>query len=122
MSSTFGCPHCGHSNAVEAAFCGGCGTNLQEIDAALLPADDLFPVKKKGAESGESTPPPADPAPPAEPTALTEPTAPEAPPADPAVPKASPPPPAPDAPDRAKPAPDADRVPLPMLLSRFQQE
>jgi hypothetical protein len=36
VTSTFGCPHCGKSNPIEAKFCAFCGTNLQEVDSETL--------------------------------------------------------------------------------------
>jgi hypothetical protein len=54
VTSTFGCPHCGKSNPIEARFCAFCGTNLQEIDADALeprPEDEeddgppIYPVR-----------------------------------------------------------------------------
>ncbi|MCL4835854.1 MAG: zinc-ribbon domain-containing protein [Caldilineaceae bacterium] len=39
MSSTFGCPHCGKTNQLDATFCVGCGTYLKAFDAqSLTPA------------------------------------------------------------------------------------
>jgi hypothetical protein len=35
MTSTFGCPHCGKSNPIEALFCAFCGTRLQDVETSL---------------------------------------------------------------------------------------
>jgi hypothetical protein len=36
MSSTFGCPHCGRTNPLNATFCASCGTYLKGLDAETL--------------------------------------------------------------------------------------
>lgn len=55
MSSTFGCPHCGKANQLDATFCIGCGTYLKAFDAQSL----TQAVLSQPAEP-EETPPQAE--------------------------------------------------------------
>lgn len=35
MTSTYGCPHCGRSNPIEARLCAYCGTILEDVESSL---------------------------------------------------------------------------------------
>ncbi|MBX2998691.1 MAG: hypothetical protein KF893_09305 [Caldilineaceae bacterium] len=40
MTSTFGCPHCGKGNPIDALFCAFCGTRLQDVETSLREQQD----------------------------------------------------------------------------------
>lgn len=53
MTSSFGCPHCGKSNPIDARFCSYCGTHLGDVEGSQLaqqpdkeePVDESPPEK-----------------------------------------------------------------------------
>ncbi len=59
MTSTFGCPHCGKSNPIDAQFCSFCGTVLSNVESSLrsqrlneVDADDCEEIETDANEAG----------------------------------------------------------------------
>ena len=59
--STFGCPHCGHSNPIVVHFCAHCGTNLQKYDTYQLLSDIAAKQTEEEPADGNSSTEPTKP-------------------------------------------------------------
>lgn len=56
MSSTFGCPHCGKANPLDATFCASCGTYLKGLEAGhLLRSSTPIPPDEEDSRSKAKT-------------------------------------------------------------------
>lgn len=66
MTSTYGCPHCGRSNPLDARSCAYCGTIFENVESSLAAQaeDDELPLRPEDAaaevSSAEEIPPVED--------------------------------------------------------------
>ncbi|MEZ4836375.1 MAG: zinc ribbon domain-containing protein [Caldilineaceae bacterium] len=56
MTSTFGCPHCGRTNAINARFCAYCGMVFEDVQSSFGAQDDDDPDLRRVDDSTSAEP------------------------------------------------------------------